>query len=145
MGDYVYILDDDDFIVSFFFIEELKKLINGLDLKPDVIICKGTLDGQKFPKIWKEEIQRGKIAAPNLIVRNQVFDKHARMWDAPRAGDFFFAKDIWKTDPYVFWWDFNVFWAESSRGLTEEQKYEEEETLRKMFEEEQKGKFEFYE
>jgi GT2 family glycosyltransferase len=121
-GDYVYILDDDDLIVSYFFIEDLKKLINNLDSKPDVIVCRGVLNNEKLPKIWKAPIERGKIAAPNLITRNRIFEQHAFMWDQPRAGDFHFAESVWKANPNIFWWDYDVFRAESSCGFNEKQK-----------------------
>lgn len=121
-GDYVYVLDDDDFIISFSFIEELKKLINNLDSKPELIICRGTLNDEQFPKVWKDKVIRGQIAASNLIVRTDVFDAHAGAWDQPRSGDYKFFESVYKTNPVIFWWDFDVFKAASSCGFTEEEK-----------------------
>jgi glycosyltransferase involved in cell wall biosynthesis len=120
-GQYVYILDDDDYIVNNNFIEDLKALLENLN-EPDVIICRGQLNGKSYPTIWKEHPQRGKIAAPNLITRVDIFNDFAYRWDQPRAGDFFFIKEIYNSGYQFFWWNYEVFWAESSVGLTEEQK-----------------------
>lgn len=120
-GRYVYIIDDDDYISNCRFIEDLKKLLENLT-DPDVIICRGQLNGKSYPTIWKDRPQRGKIAAPNLIVRTDIFNHFAHLWDQPRAGDFFFIKEIYNCGYQFFWWNYEVFWAESSVGLTEEQK-----------------------
>jgi glycosyltransferase involved in cell wall biosynthesis len=120
-GKYVYILDDDDYITNPNFIEDFKKLLENLD-SPDVIVCRGELNGKSFPKIWKQDIRRGQIAAPNLIVRRQVFDQYAHHWDQPRAGDYHFINAIYNSGHSFFWWNYEVFWAESSCGLTEQQK-----------------------
>lgn len=121
-GDYVYVLDDDDYIVSFSFIEDLKRLLDNLEAQPDLIICRGELNGERFPKFWKQIPQRGQIAAPNLITRIDIFEQHAYAWDQPRAGDFNFFESMLKTNPNIFWWNYDVFWAESSCGLSEKDK-----------------------
>jgi glycosyltransferase involved in cell wall biosynthesis len=123
-GQYVYILDDDDYITNLDFIKDFKVLIENIDT--DVIICKGTLNEEIFPKIWKSPLPpvRGKIAAPNLITRRKIFDEFAHHWDQPRAGDFHFIKAIDNAGCKFFWWDYDVFCAESSCGFTEKQKQE---------------------
>jgi hypothetical protein len=121
-GHYVYVLDDDDHITSFSFIEDFKTLLQNLSPRtPDIIICCGELNEQIFPKIWKQKIERGKIAAPNVICRSKLFNEHAFMWDQPRAGDFKFLEHVLKYDPDIFWWDYEVFCATSGCSLTEEE------------------------
>jgi glycosyltransferase involved in cell wall biosynthesis len=122
-GNYIYVLDDDDYIVSPFFIAELKKFLSNFSaIKTGVIIvCCGTLNEEFFPKVWKKPFERGKIAAPNLIVSRQLFETHAHMWDQPRAGDFAFLQSALKENPHIFWWDYNVFCAQSSCGFTEKE------------------------
>ena len=120
-GRYVYILYDDDYISNEHFIEDLKALLENLS-DPDVIVCRGKLNGKSFPTIWKQPPERGKFASPNMIVRRQVFDRFADWWDKPRAGDFSFINAVYQADCSFFWWNYEVFWAESSCGLTEAEK-----------------------
>jgi glycosyltransferase involved in cell wall biosynthesis len=122
-GGYIYILDDDDYIISPYFIKELKILLENLyPSRPDLIICCGILNEEFFPKIWKKPVERGKIAAPNLITKRSVFEQYAQNWDQPKAGDFKFVEAIFKSDPKIYWWDYNVFRASSSCGFTEKEK-----------------------
>lgn len=120
-GQYVYILDDDDYVVTSDFIKDFRILLENID-SSDVIICCGTLNGERYPKFWKEPLVRGGIAAPNFICRQAVFNRYAKFWDAPRAGDASFIQAVNKAGHKIFWWDYDVFWAESSCGFTEEQK-----------------------
>jgi hypothetical protein len=128
-GQFVYILDDDDYIANPNFIKDFKEYIGQYSAITSkiLVVCRGILNDELFPKIWKENFDegaRGKIAAPNMIVSRALFDKCAYAWDQPRAGDFNFLMEAVKLLPHIFWWDYEVFWAESSCGLTEEQKKE---------------------
>lgn len=121
-GHYIYVLDDDDFLLCDNFIEEFKALVTILNRLPDVIICKGYIAADLFPTVWKNTPQRKQIAAPNFIVKNEIFTNHAHQWNQPCAGDFYFIDTVLKSGATVFWWDKVAFQANPSKGLTETQK-----------------------
>jgi hypothetical protein len=123
-GQYIYVLDDDDHLLCNNFIEELKALIVNLNGSPrGLIICKGFISNKEFPTVWKQGTpKRGQICASNMIVKNDIFNKHAMHWDESKAGDWFFFKSIWKNSLNAFWWNKVVFQAYPSSGLTEKQK-----------------------
>jgi hypothetical protein len=110
-GQYVYILDDDDFIVNDNFIKDFKYLVASQLFPPAVVICKGHIDSKCFPKVWSAQLNRGQIGSPNFIVRNDIFEFHALHWIQARAGDFHFIKSCQEKETF-FWWDKIIFEAE---------------------------------
>ena len=123
-GEYVYILDDDDFIICETFIHELKLGIKdpSYSYDPDVIIVKGWIHEKEYPRLWREAPARQKIAAPNFIVRRDIFDEYAHYWDVDRRGDFNFINAVWINGHQFKWWDRYIFYADPSSGKTEDQK-----------------------
>jgi hypothetical protein len=123
-GDYIYILDDDDFIICETFIEELKRKIDSLMpiLEPEVFVVKGWIHEKEYPRNWHAQPERGKIAAPNFIVRRDIFDKHCEFWNIEKRGDFNFINAVWQYNWTFEWWDRFIFYASPSAGKTEQQK-----------------------
>jgi glycosyltransferase involved in cell wall biosynthesis len=123
-GDYVFILDDDDFLISDSFIAEFKDLIENSSSTLDVIIVKGFIDTRLMPLRWELPPMRGGIGAPNFIVSKKVFYKHAKAWNVERAGDAHFIESVWsyQTEYNIRWWDKLVFYADPSYGMTEGEK-----------------------
>lgn len=118
-GDYVYILDDDDFIVCENFIKEFKLFIKK---SCDIIIVKGWIHEKEFPKTWQAPPERGKIAAPNFIAKRNIFDKYCQYWDIEKRGDFNFINAVYQNSHLFQWWDRFIFYADPSSGKTETQK-----------------------
>jgi len=110
-GRYIYILDDDDYLIENNFIKDFKQLVSSQSPEPTVIICKGFIDEKPFPKVWQAPIHRGQIGSPNFIVRNDVFQINAIHWVQERAGDFHFISACGKHENF-YWWDKIVFKAE---------------------------------
>jgi len=121
-GQYVYILDDDDFLLCDNFIAELDTILNNLETPPDIIFCKGWITNNLFPKEWKKYPDRGAVGSPNFIVKREIFLEHAPKWDESRAADYQFLKSILNTDPTIFWWNKIVFYAGMSAGFTQTEK-----------------------
>lgn len=123
-GQYVFVLDDDDFLICDSFIAELKDLIENASSPPDIIFVKGYIDLRLMPLRWELPPQRGGIGAPNFIVKNNVFKRHAKAWNIDRAGDAHFIESVWTEAPNynIKWWDKLVFYADPSYGMTEGEK-----------------------
>jgi hypothetical protein len=117
-GQYIYILDDDGFLLYDDFIADFKKLLINLDKEPDVIFCKGWIINKLFPTNWKEMPERRGIGAPNFIIKYETFLEHAFTWDTPRAGDYQFITSVLKQNPKIYWWDKILFYGSMSSGFT---------------------------
>lgn len=123
-GRYVYVLDDDDFITCEDFVSGLKQLLAQVKKDPDMIIARGWLLERMMPDGWMQMPRRGKIAAPNMIVRNDVFKFHARKWDTDRAGDWRFLNSVMKIrgTANFYWWDKVIFYADPTGAKDEQEK-----------------------
>lgn len=121
-GQYVYVLDDDDFLISENFISELKSILERVETLPDVIFVKGYINSMPMPKFWETMPGRGSIGSPNFIVSNKMFCKYAKCWNQPRAGDWHFISAVLSPGCQQLWWDKLVFYASASCGLTEAEK-----------------------
>jgi hypothetical protein len=113
-GKYIYVLDDDDYIICDTFIEDLTVLIANIDIAetgfhPSVVIVKGYINEKIFPTTWKQKPERGEIGAPNFLVKNNIFCKFSQHWCQPRAGDFYFIDAIFKSKARIFWWNKLIF------------------------------------
>lgn len=122
-GQYVMVLDDDDFIMCDDFIEGLQEVVTE-NSNPPVIICRGFIHERPMPKVWREGFKRGTVGAPNVITRTNLFKRCCSWWDTERAGDYnYFKRLLAEFSIYdVCWWDKFVFYADPSCGLTEEDK-----------------------
>jgi len=109
-GQFIFVIDDDDHLICSTFIEDLKILLNNFDSKiPNAIICKGIIDEQIFPKVWKEKPTRGEIGSPNFIIDNKTFCNFSHHWGTKRAGDFLFIDAIWNSGAIFYWWNKLIF------------------------------------
>lgn len=124
IGRYVYILDDDDFLVYPHFIRDLKAICD--EHEPDVVICKGHINGNVLPSLPvydRKHPIRGCIGSPNFVVSNELFQGFSVYWTREmnkdsRAGDFHFINAIFNQyKPDVYWeWDQLVFKAGIGNG-----------------------------
>lgn len=105
-GDYVQILDDDDWLAYPQFAAELGKIVIQQD-RPDVIVCKMDLCGRTLPTsaVWQRFPVRGHIAFPNVIMRRDVFWGHKGTIPNGPCGDFALFAAIWQEKPRAYWWD----------------------------------------
>jgi len=125
-GHYIYILDDDDFLLNENFVSDFTSLINKKLITPQLVIVKGWILEKEVPVRWERPPKRGQIGAPNFIVRRDLFKKFSKYWGVSRAGDWNFIRNVMNVIPVddFFWWDKFVFYADPSVGKSEKLKNE---------------------
>jgi len=105
VGQYIWILDDDDECVY-------PALIDGLDAIrrqrwPEVIWIKMNHgDGRVLPDAnWQKAPVAGDIGVSAFIVRRDIWHRNAKSLLPVYAGDFHFASALWRNTSIHVWWD----------------------------------------
>jgi hypothetical protein len=105
VGEYIWILDDDDMCVSQTLIADLKEIVKAHS--PAAIMVK--MDhGERgiLPSVcWQRQPEIGGIGCSAFVVKRQVWQKHARFFTANYAGDFDFIDSIFARDYDIYWFD----------------------------------------
>jgi|WetSurMetagenome_2_1015567.scaffolds.fasta_scaffold93720_2 hypothetical protein len=105
-GEYVLLLDDDDYLISNTFVEDLADHV--LD-SPAVVIVRMDVSGRLMPEpeYWRQPPVGGRIACSCFIVRRDVFAEHVGDFAADYAGDFAFINAVCNCPRgHTFeWWD----------------------------------------
>lgn len=104
-GDYVFILDDDDVLITDTFVEDMKQIV--VDHSPDIIMIRGFIRDRLYPteEVWQKEPKFAHIGSFNFVVKRDLWLKHIKRWDIARGGDFNFIRDAYKDAKKVFWQD----------------------------------------
>jgi hypothetical protein len=100
-GEWVYLLDDDDFLTDPNFVGILKE--NHEDV--DVIFFKNKIltgDGDQIypkPDSWESRVpKRGQIGGSCFAVRRWVYDKYIHYFAKPSFGDWYFITEVLKDE-----------------------------------------------
>ena len=106
VGDYVWILDDDDLCILPTFVAGLKQI--AILNAPDVIMVR--MDhgaGRILPSArWGKSPRVGEIGVSAFVVRRDVWQAHAGAWTPGKyTSDFEFINSIWQSRPVAYWWD----------------------------------------
>ena len=107
VGDYIWILDDDDTCIMPDFVAGLRYIAD--DSNPDVIFVR--MDhgsGRILPdRCWGHAPQCGEIGASAFVVRRAIWQAHAgAMVPGKYTSDFSFIDSIYQSFPLVvYWWD----------------------------------------
>lgn len=103
-GEYIHLLDDDDFYTNPNFINLLK---DNAHTFPDVILFKMKIltgDGDEMypkPESWEtRNVKRGQIGGSCFVVRKWVYEKYIHEFARPSLGDWHFISTVLK-DPAV--------------------------------------------
>ena len=123
-GKYVFLLDDDDFIVNENMISELEQIAQ-LNNNPDVICFKMLIKNKNncdypTPDVWGKEPKRGSIGGSCFVVSKEVYQRFIHKFGVYPMGDFNFINEVFKYDIKVYWHDKRM--AETgkvSRGAAE--------------------------
>jgi hypothetical protein len=105
VGDYIWILDDDDMAVSQTLIADLKAIAEAHN--PDVIMIKmdhaerGILPGGR----WQKSPVIGGIGCSAFVVKRAIWQHHSRHLGAHYSGDFQFINSIFERDYEIYWFD----------------------------------------
>jgi hypothetical protein len=127
-GEYVYMIDDDDFINNQKMIPILQDIAERHN--PDVIVFRMTIKNGAFnnhypsPQCWKEKRPiQAHIGGSCFVVKRELWKQHIHHFGKPRFGDYFFLEALWRIVPKIktYWCD--VLMAETggkpSHGKTE--------------------------
>lgn len=104
-GDYVMLLDDDDFLIVDDLVPTLRKQVA---LSPDVVIARMNMgDGRILPDddTWKREPVHSHMPSTSCIVRRDVWNEHVTDFTAKYDGDFDFIRAVWNHGHPFHWWD----------------------------------------
>jgi len=91
-GQYVFILDDDDYLINDCFIEALKQCALEHD-SPDVIYVQMDVSGTIMPD-FSEGLRRGWIACSCFAVRREVWLEHVKDFIDDYSADFYFIAAV---------------------------------------------------
>lgn len=105
-GDYVMLLDDDDFLIDHEFVRLLADQVVG---RPDVVIVKMDMsNGWHLPSDleWGQRPKLARIAISSHISRRDVFAEHVRDFRPHYdGGDFDYINAVWECGHSFKWWD----------------------------------------
>ena len=96
-GDYVWVLDDDDYIIDPEFIQKLKDKIESI--QPDVIICYAKRFGKIMPDLLPLELAH--CTGINIVVSKAVWMKHRKDWSTRYEGDWDFINAVIQDNPKI--------------------------------------------
>jgi hypothetical protein len=105
VGEWIWILDDDDCVVSQTFVADLRVIAAVHD--PDVVLvrmdhgARGILPG----KNWQRKPVMGDIGCSAFVVKRAIWQKHAHHFSDSYAGDFDFIASIFDKDYEMYWFD----------------------------------------
>ena len=98
-GEYVFMLDDDDFINNPDMIDELMK---DTESKPDIVLFKMEIKNGNFnniypsPECWQSRKPKiAHIGTSCFAVRRDIWAKYIHHFGHPRCGDYRFLEAIW--------------------------------------------------
>lgn len=106
VGDYVWLLDDDDLCILPTFVAGLREIavLNA----PDVVFVRMDHGGGRIlPSArWGKSPRLSEIGVSAYVVRRDVWQAHAGAWTPGKyTSDFEFINSIWQSRPVTFWWD----------------------------------------
>ena len=105
-GEYVFMLDDDDVLISDEFIGDMKQLVKLHN--PEIIFVRMLINDELYPTEmdWKKpRLYQNHIGTSNIVVRNDLWQKYIHCFIEAQVGDFVFINEIYKTNPRVCWQD----------------------------------------
>lgn len=107
VGEYVWLLDDDDVCIRETLVDELYEIVEYAD--PDVIMLRmdhGELGVLPDNGIWGVGPALGRVGNAAYVVRREIWLDHAAAWErATYDGDFYFIEAIFRDFPRVYWHD----------------------------------------
>jgi glycosyltransferase involved in cell wall biosynthesis len=108
-GEYVWILDDDDYCIFPDFVARLKQLATAMPTTPAVIVVRmdhGALGVLPALADWGSVPKEGGIGASALVTRRDVWLRHRDQWRSARyASDYDFSKAVLTSESHIVWID----------------------------------------
>lgn len=106
MGDYVWVLDDDDVCILPTLVDDLEEITS--TFRPGVVVVQmdhgaglGILPRREK---FNTELSEGEIGCSGFITRRDVWMEHRHAWSERYAGDFDFFHSIQSAAVDMYWW-----------------------------------------
>ncbi len=105
-GKYVFILDDDDFLVNGDLVSDIKE-IDSIIISPEVIFVLCKILGRLYPTedVWeKNKIIPNHIGSSCFVVLNSVWQENIEAFKTTETpGDYNFINTVFLKNPTTFW------------------------------------------
>lgn len=104
-GKFVFLLDDDDYVIEPDFIKDIKDIVNRY--APDVIMVKMQTEAHIFPmnNVWQKKPISGSIGTSCFVISNAIYQRHIKSFSQNCGGDYHFIKEVFKHGYKIFWFD----------------------------------------
>jgi len=105
-GEYVFMLDDDDLFTSDEFVGDMKKIVE--ECSPGLIFVRMLINEELYPTsvVWKKEkLHQNHVGTSNVVVRNDLWQKHIERFSDSQIGDFLFINSVFMEKPKIYWQD----------------------------------------
>jgi hypothetical protein len=107
-GEYVFLLDDDDYITNDAMVMELKHIAKKHN--PDVIFFKMFIKNANnclYPTddCWGNGVIAGSIGGSCFVVKKEIYKKFIHNFGHQRMGDFHFIKSVMDSGASFYWHD----------------------------------------
>jgi hypothetical protein len=102
-GEYVMLLDDDDYLIDDSFVWDLARYVE--ERNPQVVMVKMEMEDGRILPIWEVEPHVGGVAISNHISRRDVFREHVQDFGGEYSGDASYIEAVWKCGHPFDWWD----------------------------------------
>jgi hypothetical protein len=118
VGDYVYILQDDDELADGRCVADVQEWICRQMVNPAVIMVRNIKRGMNLPLMWETRPVCGWVDLGGYLVKREVFAENAGMFGRRYEGDYDFIDRLWAMG-YTFGWCARLFAREqvSAPGL----------------------------
>lgn len=119
VGDYIWVLDDDDECILPTFVAELARWVRS---DPDVVmVCMDhgpELGVLPDPVAWGHPPIEGRIGISAYVVRRAIWQDHADAWRSARyQSDFDFISAVFADRPKICWWGVVASRTQAGRNL----------------------------
>jgi len=108
LGDYVFMLDDDDIFISDEFVGDIKKIVKENN-RPGIIFVRMLINDSLLPTtnlVWgKDILYKHHIGTSCFVMRNDLWQDNIHLFSATQIGDFDFINCVFEKKPTVFWQD----------------------------------------
>jgi hypothetical protein len=111
-GEYIWILDDDDYCTYDKLVEDVKFIVD--HLAPGVIMIRGEwMDRGLLPSDdhWGQAPTFSNVGICNFIVHRSIWQEHADRFRVPSGADFDFISGVFQAEPTIYWHDVVAFFV----------------------------------
>jgi len=108
VGEYVFMLDDDDVFVTDTFVGDIKRIAKENN-NPDIIFVRMLINDSVLPSevVWeKDHLTKCHIGTSCFVMRNNLWQENIHNFASiPTTGDFHFINSVFQKKPTMYWQD----------------------------------------